>query len=56
MSRFIMLNINGIDIFREGGHLLLVRDDVKMRCDHGELNHAIEEFEEYYSRRQLQKA
>lgn len=45
--RLIGISINGIDVSREHGHYLLQKDGVKMRCDFGELNECIPEFEEY---------
>lgn len=44
---FIGVNINGIEITQEYGHYLLQKNGVKMRCDIGELNECIPEFEEY---------
>lgn len=45
-----------ISIKDEHGHYLLECDGVQMRCDTGELNEAIPEFEEYYNnRKKLQK-
>lgn len=41
------IQINGINVIRECGHLLLQKEGVKMRCDFGELNECITEFEEY---------
>lgn len=39
--------INGISVTQEHGHLLLQKDGTQMRCDFGELNECIPEFEEY---------
>lgn len=39
--------INGISVSREHGHYLLQKDGAQMRCDVGELNECIPEFEEY---------
>lgn len=41
------IQINGISVTRECGHYLLQKNGVKMRCDFGELNECIPEFEEY---------
>lgn len=45
--RIIGIEINGITITQEYGHYLLRKNGVKMRCDYGELNECILEFEEY---------
>lgn len=45
--RIIGIEINGITITQEHGHYLLRKNGVKMRCDYGELNECILEFEEY---------
>lgn len=39
--------INGISVSRENGHYLLQKNGIQMRCDIGELNECIPEFEEY---------
>ena len=41
------IQINGISVMREHGHLLLQKDGVQLRCDFGELNECIPEFEEH---------
>lgn len=51
MIKIAMLTINGIEVYREHGHLLLQKNGIQMRCDVGELNAAIPEFEEYYDRK-----
>ena len=43
----ITISINGISVSQEYGHYLLQKNGVKMRCDIGELNECIPEFEEY---------
>lgn len=43
----ISLQINGIDVSFEHGHYLLQKGGINMRCDFGELNECIPEFEEY---------
>lgn len=45
--RIIGIQINGINVSQEHGHYLLQKDGIKMRCDFGELNECIPEFEEY---------
>lgn len=45
--RLTGIYINGISISQEHGHYLLEKDGIKMRCDSGELNECIPEFEEY---------
>lgn len=40
------IKINGISVTREYGHYLLQKNGIKMRCDFGELNECIPEFEE----------
>jgi hypothetical protein len=44
--RITRIQINGINISDEHGHYLLEKDNKQMRCDIGELNEAIPEFEE----------
>lgn len=39
--------INGITVTQEHGHYLLQKNSIKMRCDFGELNECVQEFEEY---------
>jgi len=41
------IQINGISVTCECGHYILQRNGIKMRCDFGELNECIPEFEEY---------
>jgi hypothetical protein len=43
----VTISINGISVSQEYGHYLLQKNGVKMRCDIGELNECIPEFEEY---------
>lgn len=45
--RLIGIQVNGITVIQEHGHYLLQKHGVKMRCDIGELNECIPEFEEY---------
>ncbi|WP_180272664.1 hypothetical protein [Konateibacter massiliensis] len=45
--RITGIMINGIEVIPEHGHYLLQKDNTKMRCDFGELNECIPEFEEY---------
>lgn len=45
--RLIGIHINGITVTQEHGHYLLQKNGVKMRCDFGELNECIREFEAY---------
>lgn len=42
----IGIQINGISVVNEHGHYLLEKENKQMRCDVGELNEAIPEFEE----------
>ena len=42
--------VNGITVTQEYGHYLLQKNGVKMRCDVGELNECIQEFEDYFRR------
>lgn len=49
------IRINGIDVSYEHGHYLLQRNNIKMRCDIGELNEGIEEFEEYWADKNRKK-
>ena len=44
--RITGIQINGINISDEHGHYLLEKDNRQMRCDVGELNEAVPEFEE----------
>lgn len=46
------ITVNGIQIYFEHGHYLLKRGQVELRCDFGELNECIPEFEEYYTKMQ----
>lgn len=50
------IQINGISITQEHGHLLLSKDGIQMRCDFWELNDCISEFEEYLRENKLQTA
>lgn len=50
------IQINGISITQEHGHLLLSKDGIQMRCDFWELNDCIPEFEEYLREKELQTA
>ena len=43
----VTISINEISVSQEYGHYLLQKNGVKMRCDIGELNECIPEFEEY---------
>lgn len=43
----VQIQINGIDVVREFDHYLFQKDGVEMRCDVGELNECMSEFEEY---------
>lgn len=47
--------INGISVKQEHGHLLLQKNGIKMRCDFGELNECIPEFEEYVRERKYKR-
>lgn len=42
------ISFNGINVTQEHGHYLLQKDGIYMRCDVGELNECIPEFEEYF--------
>ena len=44
--RITGIQINGINISDEHGHYLLEKDNRQMRCDIGELNEAVPEFEQ----------
>lgn len=50
--RLIRIQINEINVSQEHGHYLLQKDGVQMRCDFGELNECIPEFEEYLTEAQ----
>ena len=50
--RITGIQINGINISDEHGHYLLEKDNRQMRCDIGELNEAVPEFEEMLTEEQ----
>lgn len=45
--KLIGIHINGITVTQEHGHYLLQKNGIKMRCNFGELNECVQEFEEY---------
>ncbi|WP_368273578.1 hypothetical protein [Enterocloster bolteae] len=49
------IKINGISVTREYGHYLLQKNGIKMRCDFGELNECIPEFEEYLEEKEQER-